>query len=133
MILLDTTFLIDLLRKRENAIKKAVELSGKNRLATTYVNIYELLLRVYSVEGIDYEKKLQDAERLLEKLEILILEKQSAIISAKIGGALSLEGQMIGDVDNMIAGIALANNISTIVTRDKEHFQRIKGIRVEGY
>jgi len=133
MILLDTTFLIDLLRKRENAIKKAVELSGKNRLATTYVNIYELLLGVYSVEGIDYEKKLQDAERLLEKLEILILEKQSAIISAKIGGALSLEGQMIGDVDNMIAGIALANNISTIVTRDKEHFQRIKGIRVEGY
>jgi len=117
MILLDTTFLIDLLRKRENAIKKAVELSGKNRLATTYVNIYELLLGVYSVEGIDYEKKLQDAERLLEKLEILILEKQSAIISAKIGGALSLEGQMIGDVDNMIAGIALANNISTIVTR----------------
>jgi len=33
----------------------------------------------------------------------------------------------------MIAGIALSNNINTIITRDKEHFKRIEGIKVESY
>ena len=133
MILLDTTFLIDLLRERKNAVNKAIELVGKDKLATTYVNIYELLLGVYSIKGIDHEKKLQDVEKLLDKLEVLTLNKESTINSAKISGELALKGQMIGDTDCIIAGIALSNNINIILTRDKEHFKRIKGIKIESY
>lgn len=133
MILLDTTFLIDLLKQRKNAVDKAVELVNMDELATTSVNIYELLIGVYSKNGIDHGKKLAAIEDLTERLEILTLEKNSAIKSAKIGGELMLNGEIVGDTDNMIAGIALSNGIATIVTRDKEHFQRIKGIKVETY
>ncbi len=133
MILLDTTFLIDLLREKKNAISKAIELTDKSRLVTTYINVYEVLLGIYCIEGIDYEKKLYGAELLLDKLEILTLDKKSALLSAKIGGKLMLEGKVIGDTDNLIAGIALSHGINTIVTRDREHFQRIKGIVAEGY
>lgn len=133
MILLDTTFLIDLLKERDNAIEKAKELIANEVMVTTYINVYELLLGVYSVKEIDHEKKLQDVERLLDKLNILTLNKNSTIQSAKIGGNLSLIGQIMGDLDNMIAGIALSNGINTIITRDKEHFKRIKGIKVESY
>ena len=129
MILLDTSFLIDLLRQRRNAIDKAVELVNRDKLATTYVNIYELLIGVYSKKDANYEKKLKTVENLTEKIDILTLEKASAIKSAKIGGELMLKGQIIGDTDNMIAGIALSNRINIIVTRDKGHFERIKGIK----
>lgn len=133
MILLDTTFLIDLLKEREHAVEKANELPYRDSLATTYVNVYELLLGVYSLGGIDYDKKLREAELLLDKLHVLKLDMQSAVLSAKTGGNLSLKGSIIGDTDNMIAGIALANNINTVVTRDKEHFSRIKGLKIESY
>lgn len=133
MILLDSTFLIDLLKKRKQAADKADELADRDSLATTYVNFYELMLGIYSLEDIDHDKKLRDAEILLDKLHVLKLDKHSAIRSAKIGGSLSLTGSIIGDTDNMIAGIALSNGINTIVTRDKEHFERIKELKVEGY
>jgi len=133
MILLDTSFIIDLLRERRNAINKAVELINRDKLATTYLNIYELLLGVYNKKGINHEKELNTLKNLKEKLEILTLDEDSTIKSAKIGGELMLKGQIVGDTDNMIAGIALSNGISTIVTRDKEHFERIKGIKVETY
>ena len=133
MILLDTSFLIDLLRQRKNAINKAVELVNRDKLATTYVNIYELLIGVYSKKDANYGEMLKTIENLTEKIDILALEKDSTIKSAKIGGELMLKGQIIGDTDNMIAGIALSNGINLIVTRDKEHFERIKGIKVESY
>lgn len=133
MILLDTTFLIDLLRKRGNAIKKAEELLSRDRLCTTYINAYELMLGVFGEKDIDQGRRLKDVENLLDRLEVLGIDKYSAVNSAKIGGALMLEGKIIGDLDNMIAGIALSNNINQIVTRDKGHFSRIKGIKVEQY
>ena len=133
MILLDTTFLIDLLRKKKNAISKAIELTTRDKLSTTYINIYELLIGIYSIKGIDKEKKLQDVEKLMEKLEVFTLEKESTINSAKIGGDLILKGQVIGDTDNMIIGIALTNGITTIVARDVEHYKKIKEIKVETY
>ncbi|MBI2523361.1 type II toxin-antitoxin system VapC family toxin [Candidatus Woesearchaeota archaeon] len=133
MILLDTSFLIDLLRQRKNAIDKAVELVNRDSLATTYVNIYEMLIGVYSKKDANYEEKLKIIENLTEKIDVLTLEKGSTIKSAKIGGELMLKGEIIGDTDNMIAGIALSNGIGTIITRDKDHFERIKGIKVEIY
>ena len=133
MILLDTTFLIDILKKRSNAVRKSKDIENREVLATTYINVYELLLGVYSLKNINHEGKLAEADILLEKLEILGLDKNSAITSAKVGGDLTLKGQIVGDMDNMIAGIALSNGISTIVSRDKEHFSRIKGLKVETY
>ena len=133
MILLDTSFLIDLLRQRKNAIDKAVELVNRDKLATTYINIYELLIGVYSRKDANYGEKLKTVENLTEKIDILALEKNSAIKSAKIGGELMIKGQIIGDTDNMIAGIALSNGINIIITRDKGHVERIKGIKAESY
>jgi len=133
MILLDTTFLIDLLKERKNAVDKAVELVVRDSLATTNINIYELLIGIFSIKDIDYGEKLRDAEKLFDRLNVLNLDRLSAIKAAKIGGELMQKGQMIGDTDNIIAGIAIANKIDIIITRDKEHFSRVKGIKAEGY
>ena len=133
MILLDTSFLIDVLKKREYAVNKAVEIVNKDKLATTYVNIYELLFGIYNKKTINHEKELNAVKDLKNKLEILTLDENSTKKSAEIGGELMIKGQIIGDTDNMIAGIMLCNGINTIVTRNVDHFKRIKGIEVETY
>ena len=39
------------------------------------------------------------------------------------------KGTPIGEVDEMIAGICLANNAS-ILTNNKKHFSKVKGLKV---
>jgi len=53
--------------------------------------------------------------------------------AAEIHGELIAKGNKIDNTDSLIAAIALTNNINTIITRNKKHFERIKGIKVETY
>ncbi len=131
MKLLDTTFLIDFLKNDAGAIKKARE-SYNERLFTTEINVYEVVLGIYSLRG-DFAKELNKAEGLFQSLNLLDLNHQSALSAAKIFGTLTREGSMIDHNDCLTAGIALANDVTTIITRNKEHFSRIKGIKVEMY
>ena len=131
MKLLDTTFLIDFLKKEEGAIKKARELYNEN-LFTTEINVYEVVLGIYSLRG-DFTKELDKVEDLFQSLNLLGLNHNSSLAAAKIFGTLAKEGVIIDHNDCLTAAIALTNSITTIVTRNKEHFSRIKGIKVEGY
>ena len=70
MILLDTTFLIDLLKERKNAVDKAVKLADRDKLATTCVNIYELLIGIYSKKNMDQEKKLESIKIKFEEKKV---------------------------------------------------------------
>ena len=133
MKIVDTTFIIDLSRNMPAALQKSLELNKEDRVFCTEVSIYETLMGVFSIKNIDHEGKLQKFEDLFDKFYILGLDHESAIKSAKIAGQLILEGKAISHTDCMIAGIALSNNINTIITRDKEHFERIKGIKAESY
>ncbi len=129
MKLLDTTFLIDFLNKEEGAFKKAKEISNSS-LFTTEVNVFEVLVGVYKKKKFEEEKVFLD---FLNTLEVLPLRGKATITAAKVFSESEGEGQKIGIADILTAGIALANSVTTIVTRDKEHFSRIKGIKVEGY
>lgn len=132
MRLLDTTFLIDLLRNKEGAVLKAKELGYEN-LFTTEINVFEIALGVYYKKEIDHRKYLEQALNLLSRLTVLPLNRTSSIMSGKIAAELMRSGLEIESNDVLIAGIALSNGISKIVTRNKEHFNRIKGITVETY
>jgi predicted nucleic acid-binding protein len=47
-------------------------------------------------------------------------------------GQLERQGQVIGDMDALIASVALEQD-ELLVTRNIAHFQRVPGLRVEGY
>jgi len=129
----DTTFLIDLSRNRSDAVNISLELDKEQKIFCTEVSVYEMILGVYAVKGIDHAEKLQKLEAMFNNFNLLALDHESAIKAGEIAGILLREGKTISDTDCMIAGIALANNINIVVTRNKEHFERIKGIKVEGY
>ena len=66
-------------------------------------------------------------------MRIFTLNKNSAFVAAKIGAELSSQGQIIEDLDIMVAGICLSNGCTKIVTKNIKHFSRIKGLKVETY
>jgi len=131
---LDTCFFVDLLRKNDNAVKKAQELDKEDELlVTTQMNVYELFVGVYSSKDIDEERQVRRIEQLLDKTEILDLNFEASKKSAQIAGNLISEGERIEIPDTITTGIILSNGIKTIVTRNKDHFERIDEIEVEEY
>lgn len=128
MKILDSTLLIDLIRGKEEALK-VVE---KNEtFLTTQINMFEvirgLFLRKVSKE------KLPQTINLFSEIRVLPLDDKAMIKAAEISSQLYHKGNIIDDCDCLIAGIALSNGIKEVITRDVEHFRRIKGIKVETY
>ena len=133
MKLLDSTFLIDFLRKNENIQEKLEELLLEP-LYTTRINVFETLVGIYAIKAEnDREKKLEDANMLFNRLKILELKEDSTIKGSQICGELIRKGMVIESGDCLIAGIALSNGISAIITRNTKHFENIEGLKVEGY
>ncbi len=133
MKLVDTTFLIDFLRKKENVKEKLEEMLFEP-VYTARVNIFETLIGIYSIKSeIDRSKKLEDANILFNRLFILELSPDSTIKAAELGGKLNREGKTINPSDCLVAGIALSNGITTLITKNTKHFQDIGGLKVEGY
>lgn len=132
MRLLDTTFLVDSLRRNEGArqIILAMEEAGE-RGATTEVNAFELLLGAYR-RGRPNARRLSEIEKLLDRLDVLPLDRAAASRAAAILSMLRTRGRDIGLLDALIAGIGLASGIDTIVTRD-EGFRRVPGLQVQTY
>ena len=128
---LDTTFLIDFLRNDKSAISKALEIKD-DALVTTSVNIFEVLLGIYRKKK-NSEAELEQFKKLINKIDVLYFDTESSFISSKMTADLISEGKEIGAMDCLTAGAMISKNCHIIVTRNKEHFQRIKGIKVEGY
>lgn len=130
-MLLDSTFLIDLLHEEDGAVAFALAHQGVP-FFTTEINVFELVSGVYATK-INMQKHLEQLFALLSGLTILPLDRKATLQAGKIAGGLIRDGQRIEDADCLIAGIALSNGINEVVTRNKEHFERIKEIKVIFY
>lgn len=131
MRLLDTTFLIDVLRKRERAHEVLESMTtAREPGATTEVNAFELFLGAYRRGRLDPARRAA-VEVLLERLEVLPLNRDGAMRAAELLAKLRAEGRDLGLLDALVAGIALASGFETIVTRD-EGF-RVPGLRPQTY
>ena len=132
MIALDSSFIIDILRNKADAV--AIFDSIKNeQLATTIINVYELVSGVYQVKDKNYDKHLNILKNFLARIKILYLDRESAFESSKINARLSMDGRIIDDLDILIGGICISNNCKKIITKNKKHFDRIKGLEVVNY
>ena len=132
MKVVDSTFLIGLLRGEPGAVEKAQELDEEGGVATTAVNVYEVAYGVYKGAS-NPDKRMEALGRVLSNLDALPLDLASALRAAKISGTLDKGGEGIDPFDALIAGITLENGADCLVTRNTTHFRRIKGLRVESH
>lgn len=130
MIVLDTSFIVDLLRGRESAREMLSRLDGGNEsVCTTSINVLELYRGVFLSKRVDENLRILIA--LLDQLLVLDLNEDAYEIFGAISALLRASGEPVGDLDEAIAAIALAYD-ATIVSRD-QHFQRVPGLKVVAY
>ena len=128
MKILDSTFLIDLMRGSKEA-SRIVE--GDEALLTTQINMYEVI-KGLSLKGVS-DDKMHRAREMFDNIKILPFDDNASVKAAEISSSLIKKGETIHDCDCMIAGIALSKGIKIIVTRNVKDFSKIKEIKVETY
>jgi len=125
--LIDTDILSMFLRGNEK-----VKLNFE-QYTRTYKNINFSIITYYEVlSGLrhrDANKQLDTFLRFASINTILPLTTGSCENSASIYADLRKKGTSVDDIDILIAGIALENNMS-IVTNNINHFDRIEGLEV---
>ncbi|OGD44407.1 hypothetical protein A3K69_00610 [Candidatus Bathyarchaeota archaeon RBG_16_57_9] len=131
MKLADTTFLIDLLRGDPDAVEAAEALEREGGAATTSINVYELFTGVYNMAGSD--KRAEQAERMMGRLEVFSVDEASAKAAAAVTASKRRSGEPLDVLDTLIAATGVANGCRTVLTRNVRHFSKMPGIRAETY
>jgi len=112
MIVLDTSFLIDLFKGE----RKTLSIVDSD-VATTVITYHEIL------SGIKHKKTKKDEmffRRFFSKIKILEFDLNAAEKSSEIMADLLTTWRPVNTLDVLIAGIAIANGAGKIATRDKD-------------
>jgi tRNA(fMet)-specific endonuclease VapC len=130
MVCLDTSILIDILHGRPEILSLREELSrSKEMISAAAPSVMELWYGAKIGKSSEVEKA--KVLGLIDALDIMPLDINSAREAAEIQADLLSKGSLIDTEDIMIAAIAKVNG-EKIVTRD-EHFTRIPGLIVLKY
>ncbi len=134
MICLDSSFIIDCLENDQSA-KKIYEKYKNEILYIAETSIFEVGRGAIFSDSKNktFPHKFNIFIDLISELQILPSLNLHSLESAKISAELALKGIQIDDGDCMIAGLMKLNGISKIITRNKKHFSKIKGIQALNY
>ncbi len=126
MNVLDSDFLIALLRKNPEVLGKLGELTARDEpTATTVFNAHEVLRG-----AMETKHNAEVTARFLRSLRILPYDFEAMRHALDVINDLKRKGTPIGLFDELVAGICRAAN-ATIVTRNIKHFSCVPGLRVE--
>jgi tRNA(fMet)-specific endonuclease VapC len=123
--LLDTNIISYYLKGFDSLKEKLSE--NVDLLAISIISYYEI---VSGLQSINANRRITEFEKFCELIDIINLDKVSISASCKIYADLKKTGRLIDDIDILIAGIALSNNL-VMVTDNTDHFERIGGLKVE--
>jgi tRNA(fMet)-specific endonuclease VapC len=130
MVCLDTTFVIDFIRNDKGAVNLFEKLKFGESITIASPSIMEVMLGVHL--SFKPEKERNEIMILLSSARILPLGYNSALLAGKINAELVLSGETLSTSDIMIGAICKHNN-QTLITRNKKHFEKIDGLKLETY
>lgn len=129
MYLLDTNTLIYLF-KQQGFIAAHLQQLQASQVALPAVVLFELEYGLLRSTRPEAQKKGMDAA--IAAYRVLPLDAKSAKAAARVKYTLEVAGTPIGHGDQLIAGIALANDL-TLITRNTREFSRVAELRVENW
>ena len=112
----------------DKKVKSNIEeyLSYYPTLNISILSYYEILS---GLKHKNANKQLESFLKLCETISIASITKESCNKSAEIYAELKRSGEIIDDVDILIAGICLETGFC-LVTNNERHFSRIKDIEI---
>jgi tRNA(fMet)-specific endonuclease VapC len=129
MYLLDTNTLIYLF-KQQGFVAAHLRQLQASQIAIPSVVLFELEYGVLRSTKPEVQQKGMDAAKAAYR--VLPLDAKSAKSAAWVNHTLEVAGTPIGHGDQLIAGIALANDL-TLITRNTREFSRVPGLRLENW
>ena len=124
--LVDTDWVVEYLKGRELAATTLPQLRHDG-LAVSLITFGEVYEGIYS--GRDPERHEEIFLRFLRRAQVLPLNRTIRRHFALIRGQLRSRGQLIGDLDLLIAATALHHDL-TLVTHNLRHFSRIPSLKL---
>ena len=129
-MLLDTTFISDLIRGTDAAVEKRDELKDSaTPIALSALTVFEAGM---GLRGVSTDAREQ-FDRTLGQLDVAPFGEPEARRAVAIQTELIDSGERIGSVDVLIAATAAESTDPTVLTRNVDEFERVEGIDVETY
>lgn len=129
-MILDSTFLIDVLRGSSDVSELIEELDASGTPLVSALTVMELYEGVQLAETSDAERAAVEA--LLDDIDSVPFDSECAIRAGQLLVELSRVGEPIDETDVMIAATALVHE-RPVVTRNVKHFERVPGLDVVSY
>lgn len=125
--LLDTNAVVALMRLDPVVVKRANR-HRAGELAASSLVMFELFFGAYK------SSRVAANLRVVSDVGLVVLDfaEQDARVAAEVRYQLEGRGTPIGPYDTLIAGQALARDL-TLVTRNTREFERVGGLRVENW
>ena len=124
--LVDSDWAIDHLHGVRRVVSRLNELAGDG-LGLSVISLAELY------QGVFYSRNPQSDERALQNflkaVPVVYVDDEICRIFARERGRLKAAGNIIGDFDLMIGSTALRHNL-TLLTNNRRHFERIRGLNI---
>lgn len=125
--LIDSDILIYFLKGKKEVVEKLSRIPIDD-LYISRINYTELIYGAYNSAKIDQNLKI--IEPFLDSFKVLEFTKTSSLIFAKEKARLKKNGNIIADMDLIIASIAIENNC-TLISNNIKHFQRVQNLELE--
>ena len=125
--LIDSDILIYFLKGKKEVIERLTKIPNDD-LYISRINYTELIYGAYNSSKINHNLKV--IEPFLEKFTVLEFTKASSLIFAKEKARLKKNGNIIADLDLMIASIAIENSC-ILISNNIKHFERIQNLELE--
>jgi len=125
--LLDSDILIYFLKGKQEVVERISKIP-MDSLHISRINYTELIYGAYNSAKIN--QNLEIIEPFLDNFKILEFTQKSSLIFAKEKARLKKNGNIIADMDLMIASIAIENDC-TLISNNIKYFQRVQNLKLE--
>ena len=128
--LIDTDILSYYLKGDETVIKNfEIYLETYELIEISIITYYEIISGLQAKNAL---KQLEVFEDFSNDNLVIPLTENSCKISGEIYSILSHKGEIVDDIDLLIAGIAIENEM-VLVTNNEKHFQRLPDLKIENW
>jgi tRNA(fMet)-specific endonuclease VapC len=128
--LIDTNILSFFFRNHSLVVERfQAYLNDHDKINISIITYYEI---VSGLKHRDAQKQLTSFQEFVSYNTVLPLSTSSATISADIYANLRNKGTPIDDIDILIAGIAIANNL-IIITNNIRDFGKIENLEIRDW